>query len=56
MYCAYVTTLNGVRKHENADRLKCATVFGNNVVIGLDYEDGEPCSRILCKVELSKRR
>ena len=30
MYCAYITTLKNLRKHDNADRLQCATIFGNN--------------------------
>lgn len=41
MYCAYVTTLTGLRKHTNADRLQCATVFGNNVIVDLSYHDGD---------------
>lgn len=23
MYCGYITTLKGLRKHNNADRLQC---------------------------------
>ena len=35
MYCAYVTTLKGLRKHSNADRLQCVEVFGQNVIVDL---------------------
>lgn len=41
MYCAYVTTLKELRKHSNADRLQCATVFGNNVIVDMSYFAGE---------------
>lgn len=41
MYCAYVTTLKKLRKHSNADRLQCATVFGNNVIVDMSYFAGE---------------
>ena len=40
MYCAYITTLKGLRKHSNADRLQCATVFGSNVIVDLSYKEG----------------
>ena len=41
MYCAYVTTINNLRKHNNADRLQCATIFGNNVIVDLNYYVGQ---------------
>ena len=41
MYCAYVTTIKALRKHSNADRLQCATIFGNNVIVDLTYKDGQ---------------
>ena len=37
MYCAYITTIKELRKHSNADRLQCATIFGNNVIVDLTY-------------------
>lgn len=40
-YYGYITTLKDVRKHENADKLQVATVFGNDVVIGLDMKIGD---------------
>lgn len=41
MYCAYITTLKELRKHSNADRLQCATIFGNNVIVDLSYYAGQ---------------
>lgn len=41
MYCAYVTTIRELRKHNNADRLQCATIFGNNVIVDLSYQAGQ---------------
>lgn len=41
MYCAYVTTIKNLRKHSNADRLQCATIFGNNVIVDLSYYEGQ---------------
>jgi hypothetical protein len=40
-YCAYITTIHELRKHSNADRLQCATVFGNNVIVDLSYQVGQ---------------
>lgn len=40
MYSAYITTLKELRKHNNADRLQCATVFGSNVIVDLSYKEG----------------
>lgn len=40
MYKAIVTRLTNVRPHPNADRVKLATCHGNQVVIGLDSEEG----------------
>lgn len=41
MYCAYITTIKDIRKHSNADRLQCVTVFGNNVIVDMSYYVGE---------------
>jgi len=40
MYKATVTALKNVRSHPNADRVKLATCHGNQVVVGLDSEEG----------------
>lgn len=41
MYSAYITTIRDLRKHSNADRLQCATIFGNNVIVDLSYQVGQ---------------
>ena len=42
MHCGYVTTLNNVRKHPNADKLVLATCFVNTVCVTKDmYHEGE---------------
>ena len=41
MYHAYVTKLENVRKHPNADRLLLADCFGNTVCISLDFTEGQ---------------
>lgn len=38
---AIITRLANVRKHTNADRLQCASVLGNQVVVGLTNTEGE---------------
>ena len=35
-YCGYITKLQNVRPHSNADRMKLADCFGNTVCIGID--------------------
>lgn len=41
MYCGYVTTIKEIHKHSNADRLQCATIYGNNVIVDLSYYIGQ---------------
>jgi len=40
-YNAYITEIKNLRKHSNADRLHCGTVFGSNVIVGLNTQEGE---------------
>ena len=40
-YCGYITRLKNVRKHSNADRLLLADCFGNTVIVGLEYHEGQ---------------
>jgi len=40
-YSGFITKLKSVRKHSNADRLQIATCFGNEVIIGLDMNEGD---------------
>lgn len=41
MYHAYVTKLENVRKHPNADRLLLADCFGNTICVSLDFTEGQ---------------
>lgn len=41
MYEAYVTILKNVRKHNNADKLQVGECFGNQVVVDLNYKEGD---------------
>jgi len=41
MYCGYIVKIDKLRKHTNADRLQIATVFGNDVSVGLDVKLGD---------------
>lgn len=41
MHEAYITTIKELHKHSNADRLQCATIFGNNVIVDLNTKIGD---------------
>ena len=41
MYCGYITTIKELRKHNNADKLLCTSIFGNNVIVDLSYKEGQ---------------
>ena len=40
-YCGYVTKLENVRRHPNADRLTMADVLGGTVIVGDDAKTGD---------------
>lgn len=40
-YLASVVKLSGLRKHSNADKLQCISLFGNNVITGMTAKDGD---------------
>ena len=40
-YVAYITRVKELRKHSNADRLQVVTLFGNDVIVGLDVKVGD---------------
>ena len=42
MYQAYITTIQNLRKHPNADRLQLGECFGNTVCVDLSYTEGMP--------------
>ena len=52
MYCAYITTIKEIRKHSNADRLQCATIFGSNVIVDMSYKEGMKVVYFLLMVSL----
>jgi tRNA-binding EMAP/Myf-like protein len=41
VYCGYITILKQLREHNNADRLLCTEVFGNNVIVDKNYKEGQ---------------
>lgn len=41
MYNAYITKINNLRKHPNADRLQLGDCFGNTVCVDLKFKEGE---------------
>lgn len=40
-YCAYITTINTIYKHPNADRLQIVEVFGLHVIVDTSYYKGQ---------------
>lgn len=40
-YSALVVEINNIRPHENADRLVCTSICGNNVIVGKDTQVGD---------------
>ncbi|AUS03062.1 RNA ligase domain protein [Vibrio phage 2.275.O._10N.286.54.E11] len=49
-----VVALKAVRPHTNADRLQLATIFGNQIVVGLDHKDGDLGIYFNCDLQLSE--
>lgn len=41
MYSAFITKIEALRAHSNADRLQVGCVLGTNVILGLDYQVGD---------------
>lgn len=41
MYRAYITRIQNLRKHSNADRLQCGECFGNTVIVDLSTQPNE---------------
>lgn len=40
-HCGFVVKINELHPHSNADRLQCATIFGQNVIVSLDTQIGD---------------
>ena len=53
MYKATVLRIKNVRPHPNADRVKLATCHGNQVVVGLEVEEGHMGVYFPCDGQLS---
>lgn len=54
MHCGYVVQVKDIRGHSNADRLKVATFFGNDVIVGLDVKEGDMGIYFPTDLQLSK--
>lgn len=51
---AVVVRLGNIRPHSNADRLKLTTIFGNQIIIGLDNNEGDLGLYFNCDLQLSE--
>ena len=40
-YTAFITRINNLRPHPNADRLQMGECFGNTVIVSLEYENNQ---------------
>lgn len=40
-HCGYICRIKELRKHSNADRLQVATIFDQNVIVGIDTKIGD---------------
>ena len=54
-HCGYIVQIKELRKHENADRLQIATIFGNSVVVGLETKVGDIGVFFPIDLQLSER-
>ena len=54
MHNGYITTLNNLRKHPNADKLQLAECFGNTVCVNLDYYENQIGVYFPCDLQLSE--
>jgi len=52
--CATIVKIDNLRKHENADKLQMTTIFGNQVVVGLDVNVGDIGIYFETNLQLSK--
>lgn len=41
MHCGYITQIKDLIKHPNADKLQCGSVFGNSVIVGMEYTNNQ---------------
>lgn len=54
-HCGYIVQIKELRKHTNADRLQIATIFGNDVVVGLETKVGDVGVYFPTDLQLSER-
>ncbi len=54
-YVAKVVSLQGIRSHCNADRLQCASVDFQNIIVGIDAKPGDRYVYFPVESSLSKR-
>jgi hypothetical protein len=40
-YLASIVKISGIRRHQNADKLQCVSLFGNNVITGMNAKDND---------------
>ena len=55
VHCGYIVQIKELRKHTNADRLQIATIFGNDVVVGLETKVGDVGVYFPTDIQLSER-
>lgn len=53
-HCGFITRLQNVRPHENADSLQLCTVFNNQVVISKDMNEGDLIFYVPTDMQLGK--
>lgn len=54
MDTAHITTIREIHKHSNADRLQCATIFGNNIIVDMSYTVGQRVIFLPIDLQLSE--
>ena len=54
-HCGYVVKIKELRKHNNADRLKVATIFGNDTIVGDAIQKGDIGVYFPAGLQLSER-
>ena len=54
-HCGYVVKIKELRKHTNADRLQIATIFGNDVIVGIGVKVGDLGVYFPSGLQLSER-
>ncbi len=53
-YVAKIVRINNLRKHSNADRLRCTSIDGCNVIVGADQNEGDVGVYFPAECQISK--